>query len=127
MTNCLNKISKPHIVDLLRIFDKKKTVSPRIRYASVRSKPELIKDIRKHFDCEEDDGFISFRPTSHLVDIPEILNYLKKRVFNFVGTPVDVPTQSRQHPEFEIFHGPFLFNFEHLGPGVLYLLSPGNW
>ena len=44
MTSCLNKISKPHIVDLLRIFDKRKTISPRIRYASVRSKPELIKD-----------------------------------------------------------------------------------
>ena len=41
----MNQISKPHIVDLLRIFDKNRMISPRIRYASVRSKPELLKDL----------------------------------------------------------------------------------
>ena len=120
MTNCLNKISKPHIVDLLRIFDKKKTISPRIRYASVRSKPELIKDICKHFECTEEDECITFTPRSDLVEMPAILYDLKKRVFNFDGTPVDVPTQSRQSPLFAIHHGPFLLNFEHLGPEVVF-------
>ena len=46
----MNQISKPHIVDLLRIFDKNRMISPRIRYASVRSKPELLKDLAHHFD-----------------------------------------------------------------------------
>ena len=32
-------------MDLLRIFDKHKWIRPRIRYASVRSKPELIADL----------------------------------------------------------------------------------
>ncbi len=32
----MNQISKPHIVDLLRIFDKNRMISPRIRYASVQ-------------------------------------------------------------------------------------------
>ena len=41
----MERISKPHIVDLLRVFDRKRWIQPRIRYASVRSKPELIKDL----------------------------------------------------------------------------------
>ena len=45
----MQRISKPHLVDLLRFFDKKRIFSPRIRYASVRSKPELIKDLKKYF------------------------------------------------------------------------------
>ena len=45
----MNQISKPHIVDLLRIFDKKRFINPRIRYASVRSKPELLNDLKLHF------------------------------------------------------------------------------
>ena len=45
----MNQISKPHIVDLLRIFDKNRYINPRIRYASVRSKPELLNDLKMHF------------------------------------------------------------------------------
>ena len=45
----INVISKPLIVDLLRTFDKNKWLSPKIRYASVRSKGELIEDLRRHF------------------------------------------------------------------------------
>ena len=45
----MNQISKPHIVDLIRIFDKNRYINPRIRYASVRSKPELLNDLRMHF------------------------------------------------------------------------------
>ena len=46
----MNAICKPHIVDLLRIFDKRRMVTPRIRYASVRSKPELIADLARQVD-----------------------------------------------------------------------------
>ena len=49
MKNKMNAISKPHLVDLLRIFDKRRYITPRIRYASVRSKPELIRDLERHF------------------------------------------------------------------------------
>ena len=45
----MQRISKPHIVDLLRYFDRNRLFSPRIRYASVRSKPELIADIKSGF------------------------------------------------------------------------------
>ena len=116
MTSCLNKISKPHIVDLLRIFDKRKTISPRIRYASVRSKPELIKDLVKHFDCTESDDIVYFEPLCPTMDAPKIKYDLGTRTYIFNGAPVDVPKESREQPEFQIFHGPFLLNFEHKGP-----------
>ena len=54
----MNHISKPHIVDLLRIFDKRKFFVPRIRYASVRSKPELLKDLKYYFGTRLNDGIV---------------------------------------------------------------------
>ena len=36
-------------IDQIRTIDKKRIFSPRIRYASVRSKPELIKDLVAYF------------------------------------------------------------------------------
>ena len=56
----MNKISKPHIVDFLRLADQKKWFSPRIRYASVRSKPELIADLRHRFRDHLENGRIQF-------------------------------------------------------------------
>ena len=44
----IRDICKPLIVDLLRTFDKNRWMSPKIRYASVRSKDQLIKDLMKH-------------------------------------------------------------------------------
>ena len=40
----MDQISKPHIVSFLRMVDRHKWIRPRIRFASVRSKPELITD-----------------------------------------------------------------------------------
>ena len=45
----MQDISKPRIVDFLRTCDKLNWVHPRIRFASVRSKPELIEDIEMNF------------------------------------------------------------------------------
>ena len=94
MTSSLNRISKPHIVDLLRIFDSRKTICPRIRYASVRSKPELIKDILKHFDCTESDDVVYFAPLCPTLDVPNISYDLGARTYAFNGATVDVPKES---------------------------------
>ena len=109
---CLNKISKPHIVDLLRVFDKRKTITPRIRYASVRSKPELIGDILRPFTCTEKADVILFEPNVPL-DAPLIEYNLSTRAYIFNGETVDVPKESREQPKFRILYGPFLVNFEH--------------
>ena len=45
----MDQISKPHIVSFLRMVDRHKWIRPRIRFASVRSKPELITDIKRAF------------------------------------------------------------------------------
>ena len=61
----LTNIAKPAIVELLRVFDENQWVVPRIRYASVRSKPELIEDIQRHFRASlTNDRFICFRTTA---------------------------------------------------------------
>ena len=94
----MNSISKPHIVDLLRIFDKRRLFMPRIRYASVRSKPELLRDLLRHFTTKEEEGVIYGLPDIHY-------NLLRKKFF-FDKDPVDVPTQSRLRPVFSIRQGP---------------------
>ena len=67
----LNKISKPHIVDFLRLSDKQRWLSPRIRYASVRSKPELIRDLLDHFHISLSGDSLQFEPR-HARNLPEI-------------------------------------------------------
>ena len=76
----MNAISKPHLVDLLRIFDKKRYITPRIRYASVRSKPELIRDIGRHFKTEKVGSVVTLRPVHSLREIPLIQYDLKANI-----------------------------------------------
>ena len=73
----MNAISKPHLVDLLRIFDKKRYITPRIRYASVRSKPELIGDLARHFSCSRLANKVTMRPVSQ--ELPLIRYDLKTK------------------------------------------------
>lgn len=113
----MNHISKPHLVDLLRIFDKRKYFVPRIRYASVRSKPELLKDLHNHFTAEVTDTEVIF--TSKLtvpVSVPAIRYDLKERKFYFDEVEVDVPTHSRLIPMFEISHVPTTLHFYFAEP-----------
>ena len=86
----MNQISKPHIVDLLRIFDKNRMISPRIRYASVRSKPELLKDLSHHFDTLQVGPQIRFKPRKEhfRACVPEIVYHLKEKQFYFDGKSV---------------------------------------
>ena len=104
----MNAISKPHLVDLLRIFDKRRYISPRIRYASVRSKPELIRDLRRHFEVISDqlNGIVTLRPVKTLCEVPLIRYHLKEKHYTFDGDRVDVPRQSREKIQFRISHVP---------------------
>ena len=99
----MNQISKPHIVDLLRIFDKNRMISPRIRYASVRSKPELLKDLAHHFDTSQVGNRVEFTPRKqhHFRGVPTIHYDLKEKQFYFDGRGVNVPEQSRARPVFQ--------------------------
>ena len=109
----METISKPHMVDLLRVFDKKRWITPRIRYASVRSKPELIADLKKVFFTSvtrHEPNLIRFllrdalkKSHSHL---PLISYDLLERTFLFDGNPVDVPVESRKKILFSISHVP---------------------
>ena len=105
----MNAISKPHLVDLLRIFDKKRYISPRIRYASVRSKPELIADLARHFRCSRRANQVTMRPVSP--ELPLIRYDLKTKNYMFDGQPLDVPRQSREKARFEIREGPVTLTF----------------
>ena len=95
----LNRISKPHIVDFLRMSDRNRWLSPRIRYASVRSKPELIQDLENHFCVKCDQDLLLFEPKrSH--NLPAIVYCLRRRLYLINGDPMDVPRVSRKKPSF---------------------------
>ena len=99
----LNKISKPHLVDFLRMSDHKRWLMPRIRYASVRSKPELIQDLQGHFRVELKGQRLLFEPL-RARNLPAIFYCLKRRKYHLDGSPVDIPRMSRQKPVFSISH-----------------------
>ena len=107
------QISKPHIVDLLRIFDKNKWIRPRIRYASVRSKPELIADLERHFQILQRGDILLFHPTrvSKWSSIPTIEYDLSLKRYLMDGGYVDVPLESRTPPVFSISHEPVTLDF----------------
>ena len=109
----LNRISKPHIVDLLRIIDKNRWLGThRIRYASVRSKPELIGDLVRRFRVARRDNCLLFRAVLPIVGIPEIQYDLDRRIYLFDGRERDVPRESRKPVLFAIRHGPVTLHFE---------------
>ena len=108
----MKNISKPHLVDLLRIFDLKRWIHPRIRYASIRSKPELLKDLRKHFREVLPPGRPHILQFQHsLRHVPEIEYDLKKKFFLFDGIRVDAPKTSRERPTFVIRKGQVTLTF----------------
>ena len=110
------QISKPHIVDLLRIFDKHKWIRPRIRYASVRSKPELIADLERHFVIvprHDRKHILLFHPrrVSNWSSIPRIEYDLSLKQYRLDGVHVNVPVESRTPPVFSISHVPVTLDF----------------
>ena len=110
----MERISKPHLVDLLRVFDRRKWFMPRIRYASVRSKPELIKDIKRYFFTYERDGILNFKTRGGVSrSLPAIAYKFETREYLFDGEPFDVPTESRRKVGFSISHEPVTLCFDH--------------
>ena len=100
----LQRISKPRIVDFLRLSDKQHWCSPRIRYASIRSKGELCKDILVHFDFVQEGDFIKIRPLHQICNFPDMMYDLKQRQFLCDGRPFDSARVSRENPRFRIEH-----------------------
>ena len=105
----LENISKPKIVDFLRVCDRKNWVFPRIRYASVRSKPTLLKDIRAHFQEAEKGSRLQLVPLHKAVRCPDIQYDFEKKEFLFDGVPIDLPKAAKV--EFRIIPGPVVMHF----------------
>ena len=85
--------------------------------ASVRSKPELIADLRRFFlVCEKktnDAVILQFkvRAEHSLSHIPQISYDCLKRQYLFDSRPFDVPAESRRKPVFSISHDPVVMTF----------------
>ncbi len=106
------KISKPHLVDLLRLSDRNRWLFPRIRYASVRSKPELITDLMVHFRLLQVRQRLVFLPKQHTRScIPQIEYDLALKKFLVEGIPQDIPKLSRSRPRFSISNLPVTLTF----------------
>ena len=105
----MENISKPHLVDLLRVFDHHRWVMPRIRYASVRSKPDLIRDLRDYFEDVLKARVVEFRPRADMLrlrHLPSIHYALDQRKFLLDGEPQDFPRRSRRPVLFAVTPGP---------------------
>ena len=112
----MERISKPHLVDLLRIFDKRRYLTPRIRYASVRSKPVLIKDLRERFFTYESYGMLHIKKRAGVSHVPDIVYDFEKRLYLFDGVPVNVSAESRKKVVFSIRHEPVTLTWDEFVP-----------
>ena len=107
----MEEICKPHLVDLLRTFDKNRWFTPRIRFASIRSKNELIRDLLVLFQPVKLRKIIRFvaKHTNSLV--PQIEYDLEGRRYRLDGKVLDIPRLSREKPKFEICRVPYTMSF----------------
>ena len=109
----MDKISKPDLVDFLRISDHSRWLHPRVRYASIRSKPNLLEDLRRHFDEKVRNGMVEFVPRfdGDLRGLPKIQYDLKRKTFLFDGKRVDAPKKSREKVVFHFSRVPVTLTF----------------
>ena len=110
----INVISKPLLVDLLRTFDRNKWLTPRLRYASVRSKADLIADLKKHFVVKRKQTKIIMTPRRLRSRLPVILYDTAKKGFAIDGIVQDIPRENRKKPVFSLQHGPFVLYFDRI-------------
>ena len=106
----LNTISKPLLVDLLRTFDRNKWLTPRLRYASVRPKSELIKDLNRHFIVKRKKKKILMTPRREQSRLPVIVYDSKKKAFVIDGVPQ--MNSAHQKPQFRFLKGPYVLYFD---------------
>ena len=108
----MEQISKPHIVAFLRMVDRHKWLRPRIRFASVRSKPELIADIGRAFNLVwVTKHLLHLQPRTRSYRGPRVEYDLLGRRYLLDGEPRDFPRESRCLPQFQIARGPFHLDF----------------
>ena len=108
----LQRVCKPHIVDLLRHFDQRRYLAPRIRYASVRSKPELIDDLNRHFNASVTGGLVLLQGKSMLAGrLPSFAYCTQNRTWLVDGQPRDFPHLTRERPNFQIVWSPVRLTF----------------
>ena len=107
----MEEICKPHLVDLLRTFDKNRWFSPRIRFASIRSKNELIADLSILFHPQKLMNVIHFVPKHSNKLVPPIEYDLEGRHYRIDGRTLDIPRLSREKPKFQISRVPYTMSF----------------
>ena len=98
----VQRITKPNLVDLLRMCDKNRWTSPRIRYASIRSKPDLCQDLVKFFEFRQEENLITITPLRQIVRFPNLQYDVKSRRFFREGKPFDCARVSRRQPTFRL-------------------------
>ena len=114
----MERICKPHLVDLLRYFDMKRIFIPRIRYASVRSKPELIRDLNQYFSVKVS-NLVSGARLKWQVRVPhkflpKIEYDLKQRHYLFDGRFFDIPKASRNIPTYSVLREQVTVHFPNV-------------
>ena len=115
----VQRINKPSLVDLLRLCDKRRWCQPRIRYASIRSKPELCRDLVQFFDFKTDGNVIVITPKKPIKDFPDLRYDPVLRYFLLDGRRFDAAKVSRQRPQFRLERKKVVLEF---GP----LYAPDN-
>ena len=101
----VQRLPKPSLVDFLRLCDRRRWCSPRIRYASIRSKRELCEDLLKKFRFVEEDSIIRIVPLQTIRGFPKTCHYdTKARAFFLDGKQYDMARASRKKPTFRLEH-----------------------
>ena len=100
----MEKISKPELTNFLRYLDRKKLLFPRIRYASVRAKSEILQDLRKQFYVRPIEHRLFFVPKKKRL-FPEVYYDLEQKTFSIDLTNVE------EIPKFRITPGPVTVTF----------------
>ena len=111
----MEKISKPHIVEFLRLCDRNHWLHPRIRYASIRSKPQLLADVKRHFRARRRGKLLLFHPLRRLPTVPKISYDFDRKRFLYDGKPIALPTPNQEADRFRIAQGPVTVSFPPFG------------
>ena len=124
----VQRICKPHLVDFLRMCDKNRWCCPRIRYASIRSKPELCRDLLNFFKFEKEEDSVRIVPIRPIHGFPLLEYNLKSRCFSVDGELHDFPRMSREKPVFHLERKKVTLEFSPLyaapGSGTAFGASP---
>ncbi len=111
----MEKISKPHIVEFLRMCDRKHWLHPRIRYASIRSKPQLLADLKKHYRVRRKGKLLLFLPVLPLPVVPKIGYDFERKQFLYDGKPTSLPIRGQESTRFQVVKGPVTLVWPRLG------------